>query len=37
VIWLFASPLLLTTAIGAALGGGLGEPAHHEAENKVEQ
>jgi arylsulfatase len=37
VVGLFAPPLLLATAVGAALGGGLGELAHHEVESKIEQ
>ena len=37
VVGLFAPPLLLATAVGAAVGGGLGELAHHELESKIEQ
>ena len=37
VLGLFAPPLLLTTAIGAAIGGGLGELAHHKVESKIEE
>jgi arylsulfatase len=37
VLGLFAPPLLLTTAIGAALGGGIGEFAHHGVESKIEK
>ena len=37
VVGLFAPPLLLATAIGAAIGGGLGELAHSEVKSKIEQ
>ncbi|HSC51351.1 MAG TPA: DUF1269 domain-containing protein, partial [Gaiellaceae bacterium] len=34
---LFAPPLLAATAVGAAIGAGLGELAHHEVKSKLEQ
>lgn len=37
VVGLFAPPLLLTTAIGAVIGAGLGDLAHHKIEDKIEQ
>lgn len=37
VIGLFAPPLLLATAVGAAAGGLLGEFGHHEVKSKIEQ
>ena len=37
VVGLFAPPLLLATAAGAAIGAGLGEVAHREVESKIEQ
>jgi arylsulfatase len=37
VVGLFAPPLLAATAIGAAIGAGLGELAHHEVKSKLEQ
>lgn len=37
VVGLFAPPLLAATAIGAAIGAGLGEFAHHEVKSKLEQ
>jgi hypothetical protein len=37
VVGLFAPPLLLATAIGAAIGAGLGELAHSEIKSKIEQ
>lgn len=37
VVGLFAPPLLLATAIGAALGGGLGELAHAGVKSKIEK
>ncbi len=37
VVGLFAPPLLLATAIGAVIGGGLGELAHSEVKCKIEQ
>ena len=37
VVGLFAPPLLLATAAGAAIGAGLGELAHREVESKIEQ
>lgn len=37
VVGLFAPPLLAATAIGAAVGAGLGALAHHELKEKIEQ
>src|SRR5262249_18300350 len=37
VIGLLSPPLLMTTVIGAAIGGGLGELADQEVESKIEQ
>ena len=37
VVGLFAPPLLAATAVGAAIGAGLGELAHHEVKSKLEQ
>lgn len=37
VVGLFAPPLLAATAIGAAVGAGLGALAHHEVKKKIEQ
>ena len=37
VVGLFAPPLLLATAIGAAVGGGLGEFAHSKVKSKIEK
>ena len=37
VVGLFAPPLLLATAIGAAIGAGVGELAHHEVKSKLEK
>jgi arylsulfatase len=37
VVGLFAPPLLAVTAVGAAIGAGLGELAHHEVKSKLEQ
>jgi uncharacterized membrane protein len=37
IIGLFAPPLLMATAVGAAVGGALGELAHHEVKRKIEQ
>jgi arylsulfatase len=37
VVGLFAPPLLVATAAGAVLGGGLGALAHHEVKKKIEQ
>jgi arylsulfatase len=37
VVGLFAPPLLLATAAGAAVGGALGALAHHEVTRKLEQ
>jgi uncharacterized membrane protein len=37
VVGLFAPPLLLATAIGAAAGGGLGELAHSKVKSKIEE
>ena len=37
VLGLFAPPLLLATAIGAAIGAGLGELVHSEVKSKIEQ
>lgn len=37
VVGLFAPPLLAATAVGAAIGAGLGEFAHHEVKSKLEQ
>ena len=37
VVGLFAPPLLIATAVGAAVGGALGALAHHEVKKKIEQ
>ena len=37
VVGLFAPPLLAATAVGAAIGAGLGELAHHEVKSKLEK
>lgn len=37
IVGLFAPPLLAATAIGAAVGAGLGALAHHEVKEKIEQ
>ena len=37
IVGLFAPPLLAATAIGAAVGAGLGALAHHEVKKKIEQ
>lgn len=37
IVGLFAPPLLAATAIGAAIGAGLGALAHHEVKKKIEQ
>lgn len=37
IVGLFAPPLLLATAAGAAVGGALGGLAHHEVKKKIEQ
>lgn len=37
IVGLFAPPLLIATAAGALVGGALGELAHHEVKNKIEQ
>ena len=37
VVGLFAPPLLAATAVGAAVGAGLGALAHHEVKKKIEQ
>ena len=37
VVGLFAPPLLAATAVGAAIGAGLGALAHHEVKSKLEQ
>ena len=37
IVGLFAPPLLAATAIGAAVGAGLGALAHHEVKKRVEQ
>jgi arylsulfatase len=37
VVGLFAPPLLAATAVGAAVGAGLGALAHHEVKSKLEQ
>ena len=37
VVGLFAPPLLIATAAGAAFGGALGALAHHEVKKKIEQ
>ena len=37
VVGLFAPPLLAATAVGAAIGAGLGEFAHHEVKSKLEK
>ncbi len=37
IVGLFAPPLLIATAVGAVVGGGLGDLAHHEVKKKLEQ
>jgi uncharacterized membrane protein len=37
VVGLFAPPLLVATAVGAAVGGALGALGHHEIKKKIEQ
>lgn len=37
VVGLFAPPLLLSTAVGAAAGGGLGHLAHSKVKSKIEE
>ena len=37
IVGLFAPPLLLATAAGAAVGGALGSLAHHEVKKKIEE
>ena len=37
LVGLFAPPVLLTTAVGTAIGGGPGELAHDELEEKINQ
>ena len=37
VVGLFAPPVLLATAVGAAIGAEAGELAHHELENKIKE
>jgi uncharacterized membrane protein len=37
ILGLFAPPVLLTTAVGTAIGGGPGELAHDELEEKINQ
>lgn len=37
IVGLFAPPLLAATAVGAAVGAGLGALAHHEVKKKIEQ
>ena len=37
VVGLFAPPLLAATAVGAAVGAGLGALAHHEVKKKIEE
>lgn len=37
IVGLFAPPLLAATAIGAAVGAGLGALAHHEVKKKIEE
>lgn len=37
IVGLFAPPLLAATAIGAAVGAGLGALAHHEVKEKIER
>ena len=37
VVGLFAPPLLVATAVGAAVGAGLGALAHHEVKKKIEE
>jgi arylsulfatase len=37
IVGLFAPPLLIATAAGAAFGGALGALAHHEVKKKIEQ
>ena len=37
IVGLFAPPLLIATAVGAAVGGALGDLAHHEVKKKIEQ
>ena len=37
VVGLFAPPLLIATAAGAAVGGALGALAHHEVKKKIEE
>jgi arylsulfatase len=37
IVGLFAPPLLIATAVGAAVGGALGALAHHEVKEKIEK
>ncbi len=37
IVGLFAPPLLIATAVGAVVGGALGDLAHHEVKKKIEQ
>jgi len=37
IVGLFAPPLLIATAAGAAVGGALGDLSHHEVNKKIEQ
>ena len=37
IVGLFAPPLLVATAVGAVIGGALGDLAHHEVKKKIEQ
>ncbi len=37
IVGLFAPPLLIATAVGAVVGGALGDLAHHEVKKKIER
>jgi len=37
IVGLFAPPLLIATAVGAVVGGALGDLAHHEVKRRIEE